>query len=355
MDPPVTVHAAGLARILQESASVELSQFQYDLPRGSIAQVPPSRRDASRLLLLPRRAGRPTHGRFRDLPSHLRQGDLLILNETRVRPARLLGRRETGGKVEALLLKKDGMGWLALGKSRGRPRIGERLRFNGLSGRLRGRTPRGEWRLDLDGTAEEIRAAGLPPLPPYIRRPRGPLPQDRRRYQTVFARQMGSVAAPTAGLHFTGPLLDRLRGDGVEVSRLTLHIGPGTFRPIRTASLEDHRMDGEPYSIPPGTVRSIEKARAEGRRLIAVGTSTTRALESFARTGKPSGETDLFIRPPFRFRLVDGLVTNFHLPGSTLICLVAALVGRERLLRTYEEARDAGYRFYSYGDAMLII
>lgn len=334
---------------------MDLSLFQYDLPRESIAQRPLPKRDSSRLLRLPRLAGRPSHGTFRDLPDHLQVGDLLILNDTKVRPARLLGRRDTGGKVEALLLAREGEAWRALGKARGRLREGEAIAFNGVTGRLVGRTSRGEWLLTLEATDDELTRAGVPPLPPYVRRPGGPLPEDLQRYQTVYASEDGSVAAPTAGLHFTRPLLDRLRNGGVQVASLTSHIGPGTFRPIRSRAVEDHRMDPEPYRIPDETAGAIQRARSEGRRVIAVGTSTTRVLESFARTAIPSGETDLYIHPPFEFKLVDGLLTNFHLPGSTLICLVAAFAGRERILESYEEAREAGYRFYSYGDAMLIL
>lgn len=331
------------------------SLLEYDLPKESIAQHPRSRRDGSRLLHLPRGGGDPVHGRFRDLPGLLREGDLLVLNDTAVRQARLLGRRETGGKVEVLLLRREGEAWMALTKCRGRLRAGERLIFEGAEARVEGPAGAGEWRVTLDVSEEILQRLGEPPLPPYIRRPEGPDERDRHRYQTVYASAVGSVAAPTAGLHFTRPLIRRLRRKGVEILPLALHIGPGTFRPIRADDVEDHRMDSEPYRIPPETVMGIDRARREGRRVIAVGTSTTRALETYSRTGNRSGDADLFIHPPFDFRIVDGLITNFHLPGSTLIALVAAMVGRERILETYEDAARAGYRFYSYGDAMLIL
>ena len=335
---------------------MKTSLFQYELPPDRIAQQPSDRRDSSRLLHLPRRRGKPWHGSFRDLPGRLRPGDILVLNDTRVRPARLVGRREaTGGRVELLLVRRNGDAWHALGKAGGKVRDGEALRFGRLRGRLLGRTATGEWRVALEASEEDLGRLGSLPLPPYILRPDGPTPRDRRRYQTVFAEPEGSVAAPTAGLHFTRSLLGRLGRAGVEIRRLTLHVGPGTFRPIRSDRVEEHAMDPEPYAIPAATARAVERARAAGRRVIAVGTTTTRALEAFARDGRRRAETDLFIRPPFEFRLVDGMITNFHLPGSTLVCLVAAFAGRKRILRTYEEAAGAGYRFYSYGDAMLIL
>ncbi|MCZ6690012.1 MAG: tRNA preQ1(34) S-adenosylmethionine ribosyltransferase-isomerase QueA [Planctomycetota bacterium] len=334
---------------------MDLSLLHYDLPREAIAQSPSPERDGSRLLVVPREGGGMSHGRFRDISGQLRPGDLLVINKTRVVPARLLGRRESGGKVEVLLLRRDGEIWQALGKTRGSLRAGERLAFDGIGGRFEGKSPGGEWRITLDAELEKIRSIGAPPLPPYIRRPEGLLPEDPGRYQTVYAEEDGSVAAPTAGLHFTRPLLERLTSMGIEVAALTLHIGPGTFRPIRSDSVEAHKMQAESYSIPDETIEAIRVARQERRRVIAVGTSTTRAIESHARTGISRGETDLFIHPPFEFLTTGGLLTNFHLPGSTLLCLVAAFAGRERILSAYHQALEAGYRFYSYGDAMLII
>ena len=359
--------------------------FDYELPRELIAQHPAARRDESRLLVLPRDSDRLEHRRFRDLGDYLDPGDLLVLNDTRVVPVRLVGRRETGGWVELLLIGPDGGAdgpppsaragrepgrhhvWRALVKSRGHLRPGERLHLEGgaLGCTLRGRTRDGETLVELDrdvpAVLEALADVGRMPLPPYIKRPRGDDPDreaDRERYQTVYAARSGAIAAPTAGLHFTPELLDRLEAKGVRRATVTLHVGLGTFQPVRAERIEDHAMHGEHFELSDAAARAIAHTRAAGRRIVAVGTTATRVLETVARRpalAAAAGRTDLFIAPGFDFRLTDRLITNFHLPRSTLLMLVAALAGRERILAAYEEAKRRRYRFYSYGDAMLIL
>jgi S-adenosylmethionine:tRNA ribosyltransferase-isomerase len=303
--------------------------------------------------------------RFADLPELLRQGDCLVANRSRVIPARLLGVRADGGApVELLLLRPVGAErWEALVRPGRRCRVGARLELAGGAARalVVGEGSPGTRVVALEApwpARELLERHGLPPLPPYIARHDAPKPEDRERYQTVYARDDGSVAAPTAGLHFTPELLARLEGRGVAVHYLTLHVGPGTFRPLRGERVEEHRMDAEAVDIPEATARAVEQAKHEGRRVIAVGTTTTRALEWAAgddgRVRAGTGEADLFIRPGHRFRIVDALVTNFHLPRSSLLVLVSGFAGRDVVLRAYRHAVAARYRFYSYGDAMLI-
>ena len=344
---------------------MDIADFDYGLPPALIAQEPLAKRDASRLLVLPRRAGPLEHHCFRELPDLLTPGDLLVVNRSRVLPARLLGRRPGGGLAEILLVQPldDGC-WEAL------VRPGRRLRSGDVvtvSAELRVHVEAGATsieggrrvRLDAaDGnTAAVLERAGHVPLPPYIRRP--DRAEDRERYQTVYARESGSVAAPTAGLHFSSPLLERLAERGIARTEILLHVGPGTFRPVHANRVEDHRVDPERFVIPEDAAAAIRAARARGGRVVAVGTTSVRALETAAladRTvGAGSGRTDLVIVPGFRFRVVDALVTNFHLPRSSQLLLVAAFAGRERVLAAYAEAVRAGYRFYSYGDAMLLI
>jgi S-adenosylmethionine:tRNA ribosyltransferase-isomerase len=323
-----------------------LDAFDYVLPRDRIAQHPPPRRDAARLMVLDRGGGPTRHLSFADLPSLLREGDVVVLNDSRVVPARLRARRAAGGLVQVLLVDAPAPGcWRALIDTPRRLRDGEALTVGPATLRLRGRGPDGLWR--VEGPAD-LMQFGEPPLPPYIKRPDGPTPEDRERYQTVYARAPGSIAAPTAGLHFTEAMLAALP---VPVVRLTLHIGVGTFQPIRADRLADHRMESERYRIEPEALRQIESAR----RVVAVGTSVTRALEAQARTGLAEAATDLFIRPPFEFRRVGALLTNFHLPRGTPLALVSAFAGRERVLAAYAEALERGYRFYSYGDAMIVL
>ncbi|MDR7522224.1 MAG: tRNA preQ1(34) S-adenosylmethionine ribosyltransferase-isomerase QueA [Armatimonadota bacterium] len=340
-------------------ALMSLAEFDYTLPPDLIAQEPASPRDASRLLVVDRATGRLTHRIFREIGDYLRPGDVLVLNDTRVMPARLRGRRTpSGGAVELLMVRPAAAGaWEALvrpgrrlppgsvvevGPHAVRLEIGERL----PDGRRLVRLQDGGEILDL------LHRTGEVPLPPYIRAPIG----DRERYQTVYARHEGAVAAPTAGLHFTPELLERLRGQGVQIVTLTLHVGPGTFRPIVADDIAGHRMDPEPYAISPEAAGTIARRRG---RLVAVGTTVVRALESAigpdGRVRSGQGWTDLFIAPGYAFRGTEILVTNFHLPKTTLLLLVCAFAGRELVLRAYHEAIRERYRFYSFGDAMLIL
>jgi len=348
---------------------VLLSDFDYELPRSAIAQTPLAERDASRLLVLERGSGKTSHRGFRELPALLHSGDLLVVNRSRVLPARLLGRLRGGGAAEILLLRDvsaehAGGAWEAFVRPGRRLRPGDRIvigaeleatvetRAIAEDGRRRLRlaAPHGELGLALE-------RSGLPPLPPYIRRKAEP--GDRERYQTVFAREPGSVAAPTAGLHFTQGLLARLAERGVERAEIVLHVGPGTFQPVKVEHVESHRVAPEPFAVPEETAQAVRRARARGGRVVAVGTTVVRALETAARDDRTleakEGETGLVVFPGFRFRVVDALLTNFHLPRSSLLLLVSALAGRERVLSAYAEAIAAGYRFYSYGDAMLIL
>ena len=349
---------------------MDLADFDYDLPPALIAQEPVARRDAARLLRLGREDGAIAHHRFADLRTLLPDDCVLVLNDTRVIPARLRGRKSTGGKVELLLVRRVSAAaqtWRVICKGAGNQQAGDRVT---LAGDLRA-----EWvSAPADGegvvrffsapgsdedVAHLLERFGEAPLPPYIKRPPGPGAADRARYQTVYARAPGAVAAPTAGLHFTPELLAALERDGVTLCFVTLHVGPGTFQPVRTDRVEAHRMAAEAYDIGPAAAQTVNAAKARGRKVIAVGTTTTRALEAAARHDgrvRPGAdETDLFLYPGSRFHIVDGLLTNFHLPRSTLLLLVAALAGREYVLHAYAEAVRRGYRFYSYGDAMLIV
>lgn len=344
------------------------SDFDYELPPDRVARVPAARRDDSRLLVLDRASGAIHHETFRSLPDRLAPGDLLVLNDTKVVPRRLVGRRSTGGAVEALLVSPASEGgWRAFLRARKGLRGGEEIEFEGgaLRARTLARIGPGEYRLEFPDSGNldaRLRECGRAPLPPYVRRPRGEDPLrsfDLERYQTVYARKPGAIAAPTAGLHFTPELLALLEGRGVRIARLTLHVGPGTFRPVRGDDLGAHTIEPEWYQIGEEVAAAVRETRARGGRVVAVGTTSVRALETVSGedgTVRPGeGWTDLFIRPPFRFRVVDALVTNFHLPRSTLLMLVCAFAGRERVLEAYREAVERGYRFYSYGDAMLLL
>ena len=343
----------------------DVSLFDYPLPPELIAQEPASPRDASRLLNLDRASGRWEDRRFRELPDLLRPGDCLVWNDSRVIPARLLGTLAGDGRaVELLLLRERAEGrWEAMVRPGRRCRPGVRLELAGGAARavVLGRTGRGTRVLDIDAAGsvlDLLERHGLPPLPPYIERHAAPKPEDWQRYQTVYARDPGSVAAPTAGLHFTPELIERLRARGVEIHAVTLHVGPATFRPLAGHTVEEHRVEAERVTIPGETAEAVSRAKAAGRRVVAVGTTTTRALEWAAAERSDgraaTGEAHLFIRPGHRFRSVDALVTNFHLPRSTLLVLVSAFAGRELMLAAYAHAVEARYRFYSYGDAMLI-
>jgi S-adenosylmethionine:tRNA ribosyltransferase-isomerase len=336
--------------------------FDYHLPEHLIAQHPAARRDESRLLVIRRDVGALEHRSFRDLPDLLASGDLLVLNDTKVLPARLFGiREETGGRWEALFLnERDGL-WEMLAHTRGHPVSGTVfVTDSGLRMTLRGRTTDHHWLMEPGepGRPEAVLARhGHVPLPPYIRKGRDD-GADAERYQTVYAERVGSVAAPTAGLHFTPELLDRLASRRIEIARVTLHVGLGTFAPIKVDDPAKHVIHREWCEVSQATIDATRAAKSRRGRVIAVGTTTTRTLESAARPDGLipfQGETDLFIRPPFEFRVVDGLVTNFHLPRTTLLLLVAAFAGDELLARAYREAIEREYRFYSYGDAMLVL
>jgi len=337
--------------------------LDYELPARLIAQEPPPDRDASRLLFLPTPPAALSHHTFRDLPDLLRPGDLLILNDTRVLPARLLGRREsTNGKWEGLFIRAHADGvWEILGQTRGSLRTCEFIQIEPgeLRLELRERTVEGHWLAqpsEEGSPAEILSRCGRMPLPPYIRKGVAG-PQDSERYQTVFAQRPGAVAAPTAGLHFTPTVFERLRQRGIEIAKLTLHVGVGTFQPIRVADFRQHVMHAEWGELPAETVAAVAACRQRHGRVAAVGTTAVRVLETVAASGqlRPwNGETNLFIYPPYEFRAVDLLLTNFHLPHSTLRLLAAAFAGEDRLRNTYREAVEREYRFFSYGDAMLI-
>lgn len=350
---------------------MNVSDFDFHLPPGLIAQEP-AERGRSRLLVVDRATGHREHGVVADLPAHLAPGDLLVVNDTRVFPARLLGHRvPSGGAVECLLLGRVGpeqeSHWEALMHPGQKLRPGERVRFGEaphvlmaeiLERKFYGRRVIALWSESAEPVDAAIDALGHVPLPPYIHRP--DRREDRERYQTVYARTRGSVAAPTAGLHFTGDILSTLDARGVERVAITLHVGYGTFKPVRVATVEEHMVDPEPYEIDEAAASSINAALDRGRRIVAVGTTTTRALEDAARVGNGrvrAGRAlaDTFIYPGFEFRVIRGLLTNFHLPQSSLLMLVSAFAGRERVLDAYRDAVERQYRFYSYGDAMLIV
>lgn len=349
---------------------MNVSDFDFHLPDHLIAQDPPAQRGGSRLMSLDRASGRVAHHVFSDLPSMLRAGDLLVVNDTRVFPARLIGHRlPGGGAAECFLVRPTGSDdqWVALVHPGQRLSEGARMAFASADRRLNaevvgrhfhGRRTVRLWTDDGTSVRDAIDAIGHVPLPPYIKRDDAAI--DRERYQTVFARERGSIAAPTAGLHFTQSILNALAERGVQQAAVTLHVGYGTFQPVRVDRVEDHQMEAEHYEVSAGTAAALTAARREGRRIITVGTTSTRTVESLIvdvdGTVQPGrGETALFIHPGHQFRLVAGMVTNFHLPRSSLIMLVSALAGREPVLAAYETAVREGYRFYSYGDAMLVL
>lgn len=339
-----------------------LDDFDYFLPPELIAQQPSDRRDASRLMTLERESGTVAEISFRGIPALFHEGDLLVVNDTRVIPARLTGFKESGGRVEVFLVRRlaaSGELWHCLVKASKPPKPGTLLLLpEGLEARV---VERGEgelWMVSFSpvaGFEERLERVGSVPLPPYIRRPMEE--HDRERYQTVFARVKGAVAAPTAGLHMTPELLEEIRARGVEIVPLTLHVGLGTFMPVRVEDLREHRMHREFCAVPETTAARVNAAKREGRRVVALGTTSARALEHAAADGilqAGESEADIFIYPGYRFKVVDALITNFHLPKSTLLMLVSALAGRELLLRAYAEAVERRFRFFSYGDAMFI-
>jgi S-adenosylmethionine:tRNA ribosyltransferase-isomerase len=346
----------------------ELDAYDYHLPRELIAQEPLAQRVDARLLIASRKQNSLTHWHVRDLPEILRRGDCLVLNDTRVVPARLIGFRDkTGGRWEGLFLETGPEGlWHLLCKTRGRLAEGERVTLRNAAGQddirlqLVARLPDGGWACRAESAEETfalLERVGRVPLPPYIRK--GEMrPEDRQNYQTVYAATPGAVAAPTAGLHFTTGLLDQLQTAGVTLCHVTLHVGAGTFRPIKSDLLADHPMHYEWGRVTAETVQRIEACRRGGGRVVAVGTTVVRLLETAAATGSLApfaGQTNLFIRPPYQFRAIDALLTNFHLPRTTLLILVRTFGGDDLIRRAYQEAIREAYRFYSYGDAMLII
>lgn len=339
---------------------MKTSDFYYYLPENLIAQTPLERRDGSRLMHLDRETGEVTHRRFYELPEYLHEGDCLVLNDSRVLPARLIGRRETGGAVEVLLLRDRGEGvWECLTRPGRKTKPGTKLIFGEgeLTATVVDAIEDGNKLIQFHYERiflEVLERLGKMPLPPYIKTEL----EDQERYQTVYSRETGSAAAPTAGLHFTEELLQQISGKGVKVCYLTLHVGLGTFRPVKAENVEDHEMHSEYCIVPEETAKTVTETKKSGGRVICIGTTSCRTIESFANedgTLDPkSGWTDIFIYPGYKFKCMDALVTNFHLPESTLIMLVSALAGRDHILAAYAEAVKEKYRFFSFGDAMLI-
>jgi len=339
--------------------SLALSDFDYDYPESLIASSAAEPRDSARLMVLNRESGIIEHTVFRELPRFLRPGDCLVVNRTKVLPCRLFGRKSTGGKADLLLTRELSPNtWAALASGF---KSGRTLEFpGGMTATVDGLTEEGEYRL-VFATADlrpYLAEHGLPPLPPYIAKKRMPSRADAARYQTVYARDDGSIAAPTAGMHFTPELLETLRAAGVKVAYVTLHVGRGTFRPITSEDASKHVMLAESYEVEPAEAEIIKAARARGGRVVSVGTTTTRTLETLAARaegfGPGRGESALYITPGYEFRGIDALITNFHLPRSTPLLLASAFAGRERLLAAYREAVSLSYRLYSFGDATLI-
>lgn len=342
---------------------MKVEDFDYYLPEELIAQSPAEKRDECRLLVYHRDTGKIEHRIFKDIVEYLYKGDCLVINDTRVIPARLLGKRvDTGGKIEFVLLNQiDDKRWEVLVKPGRRARIGSVFVFGDglLEAKVLDKTPEGGRIVEFqyEGIFNEILdKVGVVPLPPYIRKQI----DDPEQYQTVYAKHRGSVAAPTAGLHFTIPLLEKIEASGVNIVRITLHVGLGTFRPVKVDNVEQHKMHEEYYRISQKAAQVINQTKEKGGRVIAVGTTSTRALESSADdSGRvhptEKGCTDLFIYPGYKFKVVDALITNFHLPKSTLLMLVSAMCSREEILRVYQEAIKERYRFFSFGDAMLIL
>lgn len=340
--------------------TLPLSDFDYEYPESQVASSAAEPRDSARLMVLNRAAGTIEHAVFRELPRFLRPGDCLVVNRTKVMPCRLFGRKSTGGKADLLLVRELAPDtWAALASGF---KAGQTLEFpGGMTAKVEGLTEEGEYRLAF--AAADLRPYlaehGLPPLPPYIAKKRVPSRADAARYQTVYARDDGSIAAPTAGMHFTPELMNKLKNSGVNFAFITLHVGRGTFRPITSEDASAHVMLSERYEVEPAEAGIISEARARGGRIVSVGTTTTRTLETLAARpegfGPGTGESALYITPGYRFRAIDALITNFHLPRSTPLLLAGAFAGRERLLSAYREAVSLGYRLYSFGDATLVI
>ncbi len=340
-----------------------VTDFTYHLPQDLIARHPAEKRDGSRLMLLDRSSGSISEDTFCNLQSYLRPGDLLVMNDTRVIPARLFGRKQTGGKVEIFLLRREPgteERWECLLSSSKKFKEGHTVQLeSGMTAVVLARCVSDNWLVEFNGSEPFelwLEREGHIPLPPYLQR--DDCSSDRERYQTVVAREPGAVAAPTAGLHFTHELLARLASNGINTAFLTLHTGLGTFQPVRVTNVEEHQIHTERFVIPPDTAEAVARTKSAGGRVIAVGTTSARTLEYVAQQSGSvvagSGEADIYIYPGYCFKVVDALITNFHLPESTLLMLVCALAGREFVLEAYNEAVSRGFRFYSYGDAMFI-
>jgi len=345
---------------------MDLKELMFELPGALVAAHPPAERAQARLMVIERSEARVTHSAFSSIGDFLTSGDLLVLNDTRVFPARLRGKKDSGGQAEVLLLEPFPNSrnlWITLIDAAKKPKVGSRIFFQGgVSAEIIGDMGKGRYgvKFHCEGNILDIlENLGEPPLPPYIGRARDVEPWDRERYQTVYASNPGAIAAPTAGFHFTPELLASLRSQGVETAFLTLHVGPGTFQPVREDVVERHRMDGERYALSSEAAAKIRRAKESGRRVLGVGSTTTRALEWVARkkgsVAADEGIARLFIYPGKPFHVIDGLITNFHLPGSTPLAMVAAFAGLDLIRRAYQDAVRLGYRFYSYGDAMLIL
>lgn len=324
-----------------------VSELDYELPEDLIAQSPAEPRDSSRLMVVDARDGRISHHVFRELPGFLRPGDALVLNETKVLPARLVARKPSGGAVELLFLREREAGWETLARPSKRLKPGQRLRAGDDELEIVKGLGEGHWIVAAPDVRAILERHGHMPLPPYIR----PTPEAEAKYQTVYAKNAGSAAAPTAGFHFTEEVLERVAQTGAELARVTLHVGTGTFAPVRTEKLEEHRMHAEHYEVPEEARRTVEAAE----RVVAVGTTVARTLESWAGSGEAEGESRLFVYPGYEWRMVDALLTNFHLPRSTLLAMVMSFGGKELVREAYRVAVEERYRFYSFGDAMLIL
>ena len=341
-----------------------ISEFNFNLPENLIAQEPLEKRESSRMLVVNRAENNFSDARFFDFPKFLKKGDVVVLNNTKVFPARIYGLTETGAKVEIFLVREtENETWETLARPAKRLKIGKKIVFNeNLSATILERSEDGkvfvkfETNGDFDEILDEI---GKTPLPPYIKREKDSIDKDRERYQTVFAQKRGAIAAPTAGLHFTPEILEEIKSNGVEVAEITLHVGYGTFEPVRVDDLSEHKVLPERYEISPETAEIINKAKSESRRIIAIGTTTTRTLESASDENKRikfgKGLADLTITPNYKFKIIDGILTNFHLPQSSLLVLTSTFGGHELIMKAYNHAVRESYRFYSYGDCMLIL
>jgi len=344
----------------------KLSSYDYKLPQSLIAQHPAPKRDQSRMLFLERKSGKISNRNFTEIVSLLPESSCLVINNTKVLPARIPGKRQSGGKIEALLIEENNNGdWSAIVRKAGRIKQGERLEFcdGKLLAKAKERLEEGEWLLEFEETErlkERLEDVGLPPLPPYIERRNASDLQntkDRERYQTCFAAEPGAIAAPTAGLHFTPEILTEIGNRGIDILEVTLHVGLGTFSSIDQEDIRKHKMHAEFFSVSSQTLRQLQVYQNNNKQMINVGTTSVRVLETLVRQNfqESSGWTDIFIYPPCKFTMTDGLLTNFHLPKSTLMLLVSAFCGREFLLSSYQHAVAEKYRFFSYGDCMLIL